>query len=162
MSRGRGAPLARGPAGTGGEAGPQGAKGAEGLEGPSALSPLSSGTSESGVYAVGAAAPNGERLTLAAIFPKPLSASIPVSNVFYTPSSTAVPHCSGPGHADPGFLCIYSTVVMGIATPELIDPETDSNTSTGRLGFALSWKTHKVKAIGEDEVDLGTYTVTAP
>ena len=102
------------------------------------------------------------RLTLALTFPKPLSAPIPVSHVFYTPASTPVGHCSGPGHADPGYLCIYSSVIAGLLYPELLDPENDSNQQTGTLGFALTWQSTEVKGIGEDEVDLGSYTVTAP
>jgi len=165
LERGRGPTGPRGPSGPKGEAGAKGEtglQGTNGAEGPSALSPLAPGASESGAYGLGAAASNGEHLVLAVTFQKPLSAPIPVSNVFYTPASTPVPHCSGPSHADPGYLCIYSAVAIGIATPELLDPETDSNLTTGRTGFALTWKTHATKALGEEEADVGTYTVTSP
>jgi len=152
----------KGETGKTGSAGENGEKGEQGREGSSALSTLASGASESSVYGLGAERSHGGRLTLALTFPKPLSAPIPVSHVFYTPASTPVGHCSGPGHADPGYLCIYSSVIAGLLYPELLDPENDSNQQTGTLGFALTWQSTEVKGIGEDEVDLGSYTVTAP
>jgi hypothetical protein len=142
---------------------PQGVAGGEGPEGRPASVQLSPDASESGVYGIGASRSNGGHVALAVTFPTLLPATIPVANVFYTESSTPVPHCSGPGHADPGYLCIYSSVIEGLDVPALVDPESgETGVATGRLGFGLTWKSTSTKALGEEEVDFGTYTVTAP
>ncbi len=161
-----GAPGSPGAQGAGGAPGPRGVAGPEGPEGPegrAAPTQLAPGTSESGVYGIGASRSNGDHLALAVTFPTQLPAALPVTNVFYTPASTPVAHCSGPGHADPGYLCIYSSVAEGLATPALVDPEDgEIGVSTGRLGFGLTWKSTSTKGLGEEEQDFGSYTVTAP
>jgi hypothetical protein len=159
--RGRAGP--QGPAGSLGATGLQGAKGTEGgkgAEGPagqSALSPLPSGQSESGDYAIRPdnTATAGE-VEEAVTFPIRLAAVIPFDKVVWTPTGTAT-HCSGPGHADPGYLCVYSDEHGSLESPEVRNQEGPFAEGTGHFGFVLDWL---VK--GPDAIDIGTYTVTAP
>jgi hypothetical protein len=157
---------AQGAAGSQGIRGPEGPKGVErpkGVEGKSPLSQLPPGVSESGVYGIAAARSNGGHIAQAITFPIPLTSTISVSNVLYTETATPIAHCSGPGHADPGFLCIYSSGIAGLTLPELVDPESgEVEVTTGQLGFGLIWKSTSTKGLGEEESDFGTYTVTAP
>ena len=154
-----GATGARGPAGTNGAEGPKGAEGAAGL---SALSTLPSGKTESGQYSMGAHPTKaGEEEITGVSFAVPLQEGVPESHVIYTNVSSPVTHCSGPGHADPGFACLYSFVsslhlaepplTFGVEAPEV-------SFGTGRIGFQMSWKVTGVGFV----FDEGTYTVTAP
>jgi hypothetical protein len=139
-----------------------GGSGGEGKVGPaglSALSPLPAGDSESGDYGIDADNTSSGigYLDITVSFPIPLAAGIPVSNVVYTTTNSAT-HCSGPGHAEPGFLCIYSSERFEVETPpEVIEAEGPKEDGAGRFGFDLNWHVE-----GEGAYDLGTYTVTAP
>ncbi len=152
-----------GPAGAQGPLGAPGREGSPGKEGPagpSALSSLPSGDSESGDY--GMQVPNsgsGGELDEAVTFPIPLAAEIAASNVIYTPIETPVTHCSGPGQAAPGYLCIYSSHNTGVITPPaVLNSEVSAmQEGTGRVGFNLDWAVTAANAF-----DIGTYTVTAP
>src|SRR5271165_2695343 len=152
----------QGPAGLPGAAGLQGTKGAEGGKGTegtaglSALSTLPSGQSESGDY--GIYTPNSTTtgfLNISVTFPIPLAAG--TSNIVYT--TTTASHCSGPGHAERGYLCIYSGNSGRVtAPPEVGHFEEGPHLGiSGRFGFDLEWK-----VTGAEAFDLGTYTVTAP
>jgi len=145
-----GAPGATGPQGL------QGLQGNEGVAGQSALSPLPSGASESGSYGASTAAGKGETLEAAASFPIPLAA--PMSQVVYTPATVPVAHCSGPGHAEKGFLCVYSVFSVGLKTPPIItSTETLGQLGAGRVGFRMAWSITEANPGA-----VGTYTVTAP
>ncbi|HST32726.1 MAG TPA: hypothetical protein VLJ80_04300 [Solirubrobacteraceae bacterium] len=152
----------KGPAGSPGASGSQGATGAEGARGPagqSALSPLPSGQSESGNYGVRTGNTSGANIDDVVTFPIALAAGIPESNVAYTKAGTPVPHCSGPGHADPAFLCIYSSLSEGVETPPNVfspDGSAAKEKNLGRLGFEMEYRTTEA-----DAFDAGTYTVTA-
>lgn len=152
-----GATGATGATGTTGAAGTEGVKGLNGL---SALSTLPSGQSESGDYGIGTpGGKTGEVLEEAVTFPVPLAEGLSSSHAIYT-DAPPVEHCSGPGHAEKGFLCVYSSSRELVASPLIKDPEVASHTlpvGTGRLGFLLQWLTS-----GVDAFDVGTYTVTAP
>jgi hypothetical protein len=146
-----------GPQGPAGAPGSPGLTGKEGPAGLSALSSLPSGDSESGSY--GASSAGGkekETLETAASFPIPLAA--PVSQVVYTAVGSPVAHCSGPGHAEKGFLCVYSVFSTGLKTPPIItSTETLGQEGAGRFGFRMAW------TLTESEPGaVGTYTVTAP
>jgi hypothetical protein len=143
----------RGPKGADGATGNEGAKG---VAGQSALLPLPSGQSESGDYAMQPANTSGTSEYVEAVtFPIRLAAVIPVDNAVWTTTTTA--HCSGPGHADPGYLCVYSQGLHGADSPEIRNYEGPFAEGTGHFGFYLEWPIKAAEAS-----DIGTYTVTAP
>jgi hypothetical protein len=160
-----------GPQGVGGPPGPKGSRGERGLEGPdgfSAFSRLPSGKSESGEYAMREpSVETGKTVEEAISLPIPLETAIPTTptnHVIYATIANAiaqsVPHCSGPGHADAGYLCIYSAESAGVeGEPTVVDPEESpvGTKGTGVYGFALTWDTNATSPF-----DVGTYTVTAP
>jgi hypothetical protein len=147
----------QGASGLAGAKGARGEAGHEGAAGLSALSVLPSGQSESGDYAIRpgntAAASEVEE---AVTFPIRLAAVIPFDKAIWTPGTAT--HCSGPGHADPGYLCVYSHVHGSLESPEVRNWESPSLAEgTGHFGFVLDWL-----VTGADAIDIGTYTVTAP
>lgn len=158
-----------GPQGTSGLQGPRGAEGSNGATGQkgeagpkgetglSALSVLPSGKSESGYYEMAQEATVGKAVAIGVTFPVPLAERALEGQVIYNPgpNGTSV-HCSGPGHADRGFVCIYSAEAAGVETPLIFSYERPLTTGTGRLGFGMRWKATAVSA-----ADGGTYTVTA-
>jgi hypothetical protein len=150
---------ATGPRGVGaaGLQGVTGAEGAKGSDGQSALFPLPSGQSESGEYAVRPdnTAATGE-VEDAVTFPIKLAVVIPVDKIVYTTTGTAT-HCSGPGHAERGFLCIYSELKVGLESPEVRNFEGPLAEGTGHFGFHLEWP-----VTGKEATDIGSYAVTAP
>jgi len=100
----------------------------------------------------------GGLLDQAVTFPIPVPQDIPSSNVLYTPARTPVPHCNGPGSADPGFLCIYSAASHAVDPPQVKNFEDPKFApGTGRLGFDMQWSVKEPNAF-----DIGSYTVTAP
>jgi hypothetical protein len=147
-----------GPQGAKGTSGTNGTNGVNGKDGFSALSTLPSGASESGDFGIDTAN-TGSFLVTAASFPIPLAAAIPVGNTVYVESTTAgVPHCSGPGHADAGFLCVYKEFSTGVTNPARIkDFEHGDIEGAGTFGFSLEWA-----ATSSPTAGFGTWTVTAP
>jgi hypothetical protein len=140
-----------------GASGPRGEPGPQGSQGLSALSTLPSGQSESGDY--GAVAQAKNYFDAMVSFPVPLSASIPLANVIYGDVGTPTTHCSGPGHAAPGYLCIYSTSHSNVTVPpEVTSFEGSEAKGAGRYGFLLQWLASTLN----ESFDVGTYTVTAP
>jgi hypothetical protein len=156
-----GATGSQGPTGTTGAKGASGTRGERGEAGVSALSTLPSGQSESGEYGAGdPGGTNGETLEESVSFPVPLEEGVPASHVAFTKVDVTVEHCSGPGHADQGFVCIYSNAETGInpKTEIIFNPEVlpTIKGATGRFGFMLAWNVS-----GPDARAFGTYTVTA-
>jgi hypothetical protein len=148
----------QGSKGTDGTNGTNGTNGVNGKDGFSALSTLPSGASESGDFGLYTANTSGFLVT-ADSFPIPLAATIPASNVVYDESNTVgVTHCSGPGHADPGFLCLYKDFSTGVKDPPTIrNFEHGDVEGAGNYGFFIEWD-----ATGSPTAGLGTWTVTAP
>jgi hypothetical protein len=155
-----GATGGKGPAGPKGETGPKGDTGPKGEAGLSALSTLPAGQSESGeVAAVGSNALKGQFIEDTVTFPVPLRETLPEGNVIFTRTTTPVTHCSGPGHADAGYLCIYVSSSGDIEpTPLSLYFETSQSRGAGRLGFAAFWQ---VATSGTESWAEGTWTVTA-
>lgn len=147
-----GAPGSTGPQGPRGEQGNEGQKGATGT----APETLPSGHSESGDYAYGAGAKTGGFLIEGLTFQMPLTK--PVEAVYNAPGTTST-HCSGQGHADQGFLCVYSIFRGEIEESNIAETETGfpAVVGSGRDGFRIDWT-----ATGENPKDEGSYTVTAP
>jgi hypothetical protein len=92
-------------------------------------------------------------------FPIPLASAIPLTNVHYTGVSMPVPHCSGPGHADPGNLCFYEFNSGGVSNPpDVFALEQFATThGTGRFGFSMDWTVSSHNAFA-----IGSWTVTEP
>jgi hypothetical protein len=156
----KGAPGAQGATGPQGAKGSDGTKGAPGDPGFSALSTLPSGASESGEYGIeGPGGTAGETLETSASFPIPLAEDAPESQVILTSVAVPVTHCSGPGHADQGFLCIYTNKSgrVNLASEKIFNPEISPPPGgSGRFGFEMA-----LTVTGADAFDFGTYTVTA-
>jgi hypothetical protein len=153
----QGTPGTQGPKGAEGPTGSKGATGSDGAKGLSALSVLPSGESESGYYGMAQEATVGKDVGIGVTFPIPLEGRAPKEQVIYNPGPEGTSlHCSGPGHADRGFVCIYSDEAVGVETPLIISFERPQTIGTGRLGFSMRWK-----ATATFAADDGTYTVTA-
>jgi hypothetical protein len=152
----------RGPAGPQGSAGAKGEPGAKGEQGPkgeqgAAPATLTSGHSESGDYGIRTDnSITSGYIDQSVTFPLPLANR--AEHVVYTHLGAPVTHCSGSGHADPGYLCLYSNNTSGIeGAPTVTSFETPATeTGTGVFGFNLEWLVN-----GTDAFDIGTYTVTA-
>jgi hypothetical protein len=78
--------------------------------------------------------------------------------VIYTEKGgSAKPHCSGPGRADPGYLCIYGAFGFDVGEPEVFNYAGGSFTQgASAVGFDLEWPTNH-----SDSYEAGTWTVTA-
>ena len=104
----------KGETGSKGEKGEPGQKGEAGL---SALSTLPAGDSESGQVAALETNPTSGRFIEDTVtFPVPLPATLEESHVIFT-SISGTTHCSGEGHAEAGYLCIYVTNSGNVGTP---------------------------------------------
>ncbi len=140
-------------------------KGSAGKPGPAGPYPvvLASGATETGDWGGGTTAPashTGWRVVVS--FPIPLSAAIGEGHVIYVPGASA-PGCSGPGHAERGYLCVYQVANTNAETPHvfnIFNPEKSGagNGGTGEHGFAIY-----LQSIGAGEAFLsGSYAVSAP
>jgi hypothetical protein len=156
----RGAEGAKGAQGARGTEGAEGLEGLEGPEGRSALSSLPSGQTESGDFGI-RITPNvntSGQIDDSVTFPIPLAARIPSTNFAVTTTGAPVAHCPGPGHAERGYLCIYSAQAAGVTGPAVLDMEEAApQAGSGRFGFDMAFTVTAANAY-----DIGTYTVTAP
>ncbi|HXD53437.1 MAG TPA: hypothetical protein VN618_01660 [Solirubrobacteraceae bacterium] len=144
-----------GPRGTTGAQGPAGAKGETGSPAPSVLT---SGRSESGVYALtDSNTKAGAEASVGVTFPIPLPERLPEGKYRYLPPGNTSPECSGPGHSAPGFLCVYSTETFELDFENIFNPEKSGVFGSGVFGFEIAFATK-----GTAVFDLGTWTVTAP
>ena len=151
-----------GPPGVGsqGVAGPQGQRGPRGEAGPpgpSALASLPSGQSESGTFGVRADhSLLNDKIWDTISYPVPLGESAGKTHVVFTKANVEAEHCSGPGHADKGYLCIYETVAHGVGAGSILGFEAEEEKDvTGSHGFTLQWEATEAEAFVS-----GTYTVT--
>jgi hypothetical protein len=90
------------------------------------------------------------RLALAV---KPLSA--------VKPACASTTHCAGVGHAEPGYMCIYSSEQLGGGKFNSVtnNESIGEKPGTGRFGAVLEWVT---EAPPSELFDFGSYTITAP
>jgi hypothetical protein len=125
-----------------------------GCVGPLALSAatsqLASGQSESGVYSVGAGSSTDGYMSVGMTFARPVPGVL--TAVFVHTSTAPVPHCAGPGSADPGFMCIYENNGGGGLT--LLGGNAQGSPV---IGYSWFWR-----VTGTGEFDGGIYTVRAP
>lgn len=146
---------ATGATGEKGGTGATGATGPRGETGVSALSTLPAGESESGqVAAVGSVAA-GREIEDTVTFPVPLPETLAESHVIFT-TAAGTTHCSGEGHADNGYLCIYLTNQGNVEEPLSRNFE-DFAGGAGFHGLGVFWK---ASATSEAWAE-GTWTVTA-
>ena len=147
-----------GPQGTTGAQGPQGSTGAKGEPGSPAPSVLTSGHSESGDYVLTESnAKTGAGTSAAVSFPIPLAERLPEGKFDFLPPGKTSAECNGPGHAAPGFLCVYSTETSNAGFESVFDPEKPGSFGTGTFGFQIAFE-----AEGQSVFAAGTWTVTAP
>ena len=94
-------------------------------------------------------------------FPIALSAPIASSKIVWTFNKSQAPFCEGPGHASPGYMCIYSAGHVNIEQPEFSNPEVVGGKAneTGIHGVDVGWET---VSGGKEAYDYGTWSVTAP
>jgi hypothetical protein len=152
----------QGPTGLTGPRGEKGNTGGNGSNGISGYEPLPSGKSISGDYAIHLEEAKASGSVQEAVsFSMAVSGGIASEHIVYTTigASPAPPHCSGPGHADKGYLCVYSAESSGLEAPTVSNPEVakTSANGTGEHGFILSWKVTTTCPVS----DVGTYAVTA-
>lgn len=120
------------------------------------LTTLPSGHSESGVFATADGDSGGfGYIGLTITYARPLAAAISPSNIIDVHGASGT-HCSGIGHADPGYLCLYDTDTTG-TTGTVFYSNTGPDTGAGTLGVVLYW------TVGAGEAYTGgSWTVTAP
>jgi hypothetical protein len=93
-------------------------------------------------------------------FPIPLANGLDSNHTIYVTGSSAT-HCSGVGHADAGYLCVYQKDIASANTPDnssIFNPETTGSPGTGKYGFAM----HLTYPGTGSWIVTGTYAVTAP
>jgi hypothetical protein len=143
---------ANGAPGAGGVTGPHGAEGPAGL---SALATLPSGQTEGGTFGL-----RGTAIVLvdSATFPIPLKDPIADDHIVVTAAADPVTHCSGPRHADPGYMCVYTDDSANITQPpEFYDTESELKLGTSRVGFLIQILFPEPKT---EEILWGSYAVT--
>ncbi|HEX8959781.1 MAG TPA: hypothetical protein VF770_08155 [Solirubrobacterales bacterium] len=124
------------------------------------LTPLPSGQSESGMFSAGGAnsAGAGGWIGAGITYARPLSTPIKDEHIIDAEGAGPVPHCSGPGHADPGYLCLYDEINSGVeAGYGYSGSEFGASFSSPSVGAVLYWP-----VTGSTPYSGGEYTVTAP
>jgi hypothetical protein len=120
---------------------------------------LQSGQSESGVFGLGGPSPGSNYYyTTGVTFPIPLAHALDSNHVVVVSNAPSQAHCSGAGHADPGYLCVYVDIPIymqvksnGIGLP---DSQQAGAAPTGFIVFAET-----LQATGAASA-TGTWTVT--
>jgi len=147
----------RGAAGAQGAPGAQGPAGAKGDPGSPSPSVLASGQSESGDYVLNENnTKSGDETGVGASYATPLPAPLGEGKYEYLAPGKTSPQCSGPGHAAPGFLCIYSLQSVGVDFEEVFNPEKAGSFGSGVFGFEIAFDTKSTSIL-----NFGTWTVTA-
>lgn len=136
-----------------GAMGPRGATGATG-QNLTAETPLPSGHSESGFYAAAAGNATTDWIGTGITYVQPLSSALPNANIIWNKAGTTSTHCSGVGHADPGFLCLYDNEESGLSGSTAFY---STGFSPPSAGVILYWFIN-----APDNYVSGEYTVTAP
>ena len=154
----QGAAGATGSKGATGSTGSTGATGPEGEPGLSALATLPAGASESGEVAPVESNPTAARYIVDTVtYPVPTPETLAESHVIFTTTSGTT-HCSGQGHADPGYLCIYVAQSGNVGAANTRFFEGGNNPGAGKDGFAAFWS---VITSGAEAYAEATWTVTA-
>ena len=122
-------------------------------------STLPSGRTESGVYAAWARASAGAGFMSDSVnFPVPLGADLPAGNVvFVFAPATSDTHCSGLGHADAGYLCVYETHASNRGLDSELNPVSGDG-GASKYGFSVEF----IWPSDGEAWSYGSWTVTAP
>jgi collagen type VII alpha len=157
---------AAGKEGLTGKEGKEGLTGKEGKEGKqgevgSFETALASGKTETGDWGAGfTAAGSGNAYFATGTFPIPLPAGLNSEHVLYVSGSSAT-HCSGAGHAEAGYLCVYGGDSINANTPSnsnIFNGEAAGPPGIGTHGFTI-----RLSSTSSGETLLtGSYAVTAP
>jgi hypothetical protein len=124
------------------------------------LGTLPSGRSESGVWVATSGSESGADWATDSInFPVPLASSLNSTHTVFVPGASAT-HCSGPGHADPGFLCVYVGESANVTFYGILNPG-GGGTSTG-FGADPTGAAIYFTATAAGNYADGQWTVTAP
>ena len=123
------------------------------------FAPLLSKHTESGMFAGADGYSNSDGYVAAWInYPRPLPAPIADSNIIDVHGTSAL-HCPGPGHAAPGYLCLYNTDQAFLSgSPTFFSDDGQAfPASMGTQGVVLYWW-----VTAGDAFVGGTWAVTAP
>lgn len=125
---------------------------------------LPSGVTETGAWGFGTVDGTGGGGSVAqpvATFRVPLPAGLDAAHAIYVSGASAA-HCSGPGHADSGYLCVYQGDIFNAKTPSsanIFNPEpSGAPAGIGAEGWSILLQ---AASAGAWDV-FGTYAVTAP
>ena len=99
-------------------------------------------------------------------FPVPLASGLDGGHTIYVSGASAA-HCSGSGHADPGYLCVYQDNALSAQPPNSMDisnPEVGTlPAGTGTNGWTIHLTPVFPAGVSEGQWQIsGTYAVTAP
>jgi hypothetical protein len=102
-----------------------------------------------------------EAFWITASYPIPLASGLDGAHTIYVAAASAT-HCSGPGHAERGYLCVYEGDLSNALTPSsgnIFNPEGEGGPAgTGTHGWGIFLR---AKAAGLTFVG-GSFAVTAP
>jgi hypothetical protein len=123
---------------------------------------LPSGVTETGDWGFGSDSAGGvgvaSAMWVVTSFPIPLASALNGDHTIYV-TGVSASHCSGPGHADAGYLCVYQNYLGGANTPNgVFNPENDGSPGTGKYGFGLSL----AAPVAGSYLAHGSWAVTAP
>ena len=121
---------------------------------------LPAGRTETGVWSFGTTADvtSGTNGRPGFSFPFPRAAAVAVGKAIYVTGASAT-HCSGVGHADSGYLCVYQKLISNATTPtsaSIFNPETGATSTASQRGFGL----YLVAAGVGDWYATGTWAMT--
>ena len=119
---------------------------------------LPSGKTEVGAWGFGSDSTEADPLFS---FPVPLAAAIAFGHAIFVSGASAT-HCSGVGHADPGYLCVYDdgfhANANAPASSNIFDPEAGQDQAASAKGWGIT-----LFATGAGDWSIyGSYAVTAP
>jgi hypothetical protein len=150
------------PAGPTGPRGPEGPAGAEGAPGKdlTTTTTLPPGQTETGTFLV-AGGEGGGLVGTTVNFAQPLATPIDAGHMeLLEEDEPSLPHCPGPGRADPGYFCAYTDEQDNVHDfSALIDHkgEIPGGLGRGSVGFFF-----EVESGFEEVFAAGTWAVTAP
>jgi hypothetical protein len=106
---------------------------------------LPSGMTESGDWGFGTDSAGGigaaSEMWQTTSFPIPLASALDSNHTIYVTGASAT-HCSGAGHADAGYLCVYQNSTEGANTPNnssIFNPENSGYGGTGSTALVSAW-----------------------